>query len=462
MGEASEHGIEMLDMVVVNLYPFQQTIAKPGITPEEAVEQIDIGGPALLRAAAKNHHYTAAICNPEFYENIIAGMRASDGMISYESLQVLAMEAYLHTCQYDAAIAQYIGTTGFLENRKGRMPLILTPCYTKRGSDLRYGENPHQAGALYKLAGSPPGLAEAKVLYAGKEVSFNNYLDMAAAIRAAYLFDEPTAAIIKHQNPCGLSTAGCLVDAYVNAWVADPISAFGGIIAFNGIVTEEVASLIGNKDTLRDLVEPVYRSQTGDSQSEIISAFPECVIAPGFTDEALDLLKNRKSIRVLEISGDTLAACLSELEIRQIPGGAVAQTPDVEFVDPTKLKIVTDVQPTEAELASLIFADRVARMVKSNAIVLAQGTNVVGCGAGQMSRVESCIIASRKAGLRAEGSVLASDAMFPAVDGLIAAADTGCSAIIQPGGSQKDEEVIAAANERGIAMVFTGMRHFYH
>lgn len=461
MQQAAELGIEMIDMVVVNLYPFQQTVAREGVTLEEAVENIDIGGPAMLRAAAKNHKYVAVVCKPEFYGAILDEMRAHDGALSFATRQKLALEAYAHTGQYDAAIVGYLCTQTQEEGQA--LPQYVAPWYVKQGGDLRYGENPHQAGAVYAQVGSAePGLARAKKVSGEKELSFNNYLDLTAALECVREFEEPTVAIIKHLNPCGFASAANLKQAFEDAWSGDPISAFGGIFGFNRILDAETAAMIGNNDVLRSVIEPRFRAETGDEESMIISAFPECVIAPGYTDEALELLHKKRNVRVMLMDDFAPGGRFADFDIKKIPGGAVIQQQDAKVVAPADIKIVTKKQPTPEQLKSLLFADRVAKHVKSNAIVLVQGTRQVGCGAGQMSRIDSCLIAARKAGRRAAGACLASDAMFPAPDGLIAAAQTGAVAIIQPGGSVKDDEVIAAADEQGIAMVFSGMRHFWH
>lgn len=461
MAEASELGIEMIDMVVVNLYPFRETIAKPGVTMAEAVDNIDIGGPTMLRSAAKNHKSITVICSPDYYDEVIAEMKANDGAVSEQTNLKLALEAFAHTGQYDAAIVKYLSAQRESEEQ---FPKYFAPWYIKRGSDLRYGENPHQAGAVYRMAdAAEPGLAAAELLHGGRELSFNNYLDLTAAMEAARDFDEPTAIIIKHLNPCGAASAATLAEAFSDAWTADPISAFGSVLGFNREVDEDLAQIIFNSDYLQDVVAPRYREESGDYESTIIAAFVEAIIAPGYTPAALEILKSRSSnMRVLLQPDFAPAERVSDYDIKKIPGGIVAQTPDAQSVKKADLKVVTRKKPTPEQMESLLFADRVAKHVKSNTIVLVQGKMVVGCGAGQMSRVDSAVIAARKAGNRAKGACLASDAMFPARDGLDAAAQTGCVAIIQPGGSKRDDEVIAAADEHGIAMVLTGMRHFWH
>lgn len=461
MTEARDLDIEMIDMVVVNLYPFQQTVAREGVTLPEAVENIDIGGPAMLRAAAKNHKYVAVVCSPAYYDAVLEEMRANGAALSEKTRQKLALETFAHTGQYDAAIAQYL-SGAFAEEPSG-FPKYFAPWYLKQGSDLRYGENPHQHAALYaQLGAHEPGLALAQKVAGEKELSFNNYLDLTAAMEAARDFAEPTAIIVKHLNPCGAASCDTLCGAFADAWAADPISAFGGVIGFNRVVDVDTARMIGNAQVLQDAIAPRYRQESGDYESTILAAFVEAIIAPGYEPEALELLRKHKNMRVMVQPDFAPAGREQDYDLKKIPGGLVVQTPDAQSVNKLDLKIVTKKKPTDEQLESLLFADRVAKHVKSNAIVLVQGTRLVGCGAGQMSRVDSSIIAARKAGQRAAGSVLASDAMFPARDGLDAAAETGAIAIIQPGGSIRDEEVIAAADEHGLVMVLTGMRHFWH
>lgn len=461
MAEAAEHGIEMIDMVVVNLYPFQQTISKPGVTIEQAVENIDIGGPTMVRSAAKNHKYVAVVCKPEFYDEVLAEMRESDGALSLATRQRLALEAFAHTGQYDAAIVGYLGRQ--YGDPEAAFAPYLAPWFEKQGPDLRYGENPHQQAALYaQIGAAEPGLARAVKLHGERELSFNNYLDLAAALEAARDFDEPTAIIVKHLNPCGAASAPTLAQALEDAWSADPISAFGGIFGLNRVADVETARLIGSNEALRERIEPRYRADSGDKEGTIISAFPECVIAPGYEPEALELLKKHRNLRVLALPDFCPGGRAGEIDLKRIPGGAVAQTLDADSVDRDDLRVVTRRKPTPEQIEAMLFADKIAKHVKSNAIVLVQGTRLVGCGAGQMSRIDSCLTASRKAGKRAAGSVLASDAMFPAADGVEAAVATGAVAIIQPGGSRADQDVIAAADAAGVVMVLSGMRHFRH
>lgn len=461
MAEAEQLGIEMIDMVVVNLYPFQETVAREGVTLSEAVENIDIGGPTMLRAAAKNHKYVAVVCSPAYYDAVLEEMRANGAALSEKTRQKLALETFAHTGQYDAAIAQYLSVAFAEEPTK--FPQYLAPWYVKRGKDLRYGENPHQTAALYAHLGAhEPGLAQAEKLSGEKELSFNNYLDLTAAMEAARDFECPTAIIVKHLNPCGAASSATLAEAFADAWAADPISAFGGVIGFNRVVDVETAQMIGNAEVLQDVIAPRYREESGDFASIILAAFVEAIIAPGYEPEALELLRKHKNLRVMVQPDFAPAGREQDFDLKRIPGGLVVQTPDTQLAGKPDLKVVTKRQPTEEQLESLLFADKIAKHVKSNAIVLVQGTRLVGCGAGQMSRVDSSMLAACKAGDRAVGSVLASDAMFPACDGLDAAARTGAVAIIQPGGSIRDAEVIAAADKHGLVMVLTGMRHFWH
>jgi len=463
MAQAERHGIEMIDLVVCNLYPFEATIAKPGVTIEEAVEQIDIGGPSMIRSSAKNFASVAVICNPARYTQVLEEMRAHDGEITPELRRQLALEAFTHTAKYDSAIAGYLAKQ-VSNDEASVFPSLFTPWYEKVGGDLRYGENPHQAGALYRdVRSSEVGLAGA-TQHQGKELSFNNLLDASAALKAARDFEAPTAIIIKHLNPCGAASAETLAQAYEEAWVCDPVSAFGSVMAFNRVMDKQTADMIGNDEFLRDAIVPRYREETGDEESTVLSAFPEVVIAPGYEPEALESLKRIKNLRVLEVpdfGGPESGGC--DYDLRKVPGGILLQDEDMGIAARDEMRVVTEKQPTAEEMESLTFADRIAKHVKSNTILLVKGTRTVGVGAGQMSRVDSALIAARKAGKRAKGCVMASDAMFPARDGLDAAAGaTGAVAVIQPGGSVRDEEVIQAANEHGIAMVLTGMRHFRH
>lgn len=445
-----EHGIVPIDMVVVNLYPFRQTIQKPGVALEEAIENIDIGGPAMIRSGSKNHNDVAVVVDPADYERIGAALDANGGALPHELRFELAQQAFQHTAAYDAEIARYLaGRLGVDQNvLPARIDLPL-----EKAADLRYGENPHQKAGLYRLAGSTErGIATAEQLQ-GKELSYNNLLDSDAAwelvleihrmhlaeSRAAGAIsphDIPvTCAIIKHTNPCGVGIAATAAEAFLNGKATDPVSAFGGIIAFSGTVD-------------------------GVAAREIAEMFAEVIIAPDFTTEAREVLGAKKNLRVLLMPIEPKAGEI--LELRRISGGVLVQEKDRELLDEEKFEIVSERKPTQAEMRGLRLGWAICKHVKSNAIVYAAEHQLVGVGAGQMSRVDSVRIGAMKAQLPLKGSVLASDAFFPFRDGLDLAASHGITAVIQPGGSVRDKEVIQAANEHGIAMVFTGMRHFKH
>ncbi len=422
------HKIKGIDLVVVNLYPFRQTVAKAGVTLEEAVENIDIGGPAMIRAAAKNFAHVAVVVNPAKYGLVMAEL-AKNGEISPELRMALACEAYTHTAEYDAYISRYLaGQLG-----QGLFPEVWQPVYEK-AQELRYGENPHQKAAFYREKYySGPGVAAAKQLH-GKELSFNNIVDLEAAYAIANEFTEPAATIIKHTNPCGTGTGDALAAAYAKAYAADPVSAFGGIIGLNRPVDKATAE-------------------------QIATLFAEAVIAPGYDEEALAVLTQKKNVRLLTA---TFGHVEGALDIKRVAGGVLLQEVDAYDAPAAELKVVTKRAPTAAEMKQLEFAWKVVKHVKSNAIVLAAGEVTVGVGAGQMNRVGAANIAFEQAGDKAKGAVLASDAFFPFRDTVDAAAKAGVTAIIQPGGSLRDEESIQAADEQGIAMIFTGVRHFKH
>ena len=459
MRQVEEHGIPLIDLVVSNLYPFERTVADPNVELATAVEMIDIGGPCMVRAAAKNSRDVAIVTEAEQYAAVLQEMREHEGSVSLELRQRLALAAFRHTAHYDAAIVNFL--TGRETSEEDPLPAVFAPSFEKI-SGLRYGENPHQKAAFYGHVGAAePGLPGAQQLH-GKELSFNNLLDLSNALNSARLFEEPTAIIIKHLNPCGAASAATLAEAFELALLSDPQSAFGSVIGFNRVVDAETASRMGSEEYLREVIEPRYRAESGDEDSILLPAFAECVIAPGYTDEALEVLKRLKGLRVMLLADFDPPARREALELRQVPGGLLLQQQDLEFTPPSEWRIVTDKRPTPEQMKALEFADKIAKCIKSNVIVLCQGTATVGVGAGQMSRIDSARIAARRAGQRAAGSVLASDAMFPARDGLDEAAKTGAVAMIQPGGSIRDDEVIAAANEHGIAMVMTGRRHFWH
>ncbi|AWB43393.1 bifunctional phosphoribosylaminoimidazolecarboxamide formyltransferase/inosine monophosphate cyclohydrolase [Paenibacillus sp. CAA11] len=429
--QMKELGLDYIDLVVVNLYPFQETIAKPDVSYEDAIENIDIGGPTMLRSAAKNHAFVSVVVDAADYQTVLDEIR-SEGDTSLNTRKRLAAKVFRHTASYDALISDY------LSNVTGDpLPERFTVTYEKI-QDLRYGENPHQKAAFYrKPLAAADTLTTAKQLH-GKELSYNNINDANAALQIVKEFEEPAVVAVKHMNPCGVGIGASVLEAYQKAYAADPTSIFGGIVAANRIIDEDTAMLL----------------------KEI---FLEIILAPGFTQEALDLLTKKKNIRLLKI-GDLRAGGAREAQyvVTTIDGGMVVQESDVHSLDPANLQVVTDRKPTEEELKQLLFGWKVVKHVKSNAILLAKDSMTVGVGAGQMNRVGAAKIAIEQAGEKAKGSVLASDAFFPMGDTLELAAKAGITAVIQPGGSIKDEESIRVANEYGIAMVFTGVRHFKH
>ena len=427
-----EQNIGLIDMVVVNLYPFEKTTQKPNVSINEIIENIDIGGPAMLRSAAKNHQAVAVICFPERYGQVIAELRKNNGSLPIELLRQLGVEVYGYTSRYDAAIYNYL--SGYFKiKQKNDFPQELLLAFEKI-QDLRYGENPHQKGAFYKEKGKSLGLINLKQLQ-GKELSFNNILDLNAAVELVKEFKNPAAVIVKHNNPCGVAEGKKLSQAYSNAWKTDKLSAFGGIVALNRKMDLKTAQLI------------------------VKSGFLECIIAPGFDQNALVLFKDKKNLRLLELTDLDL---IDELEIKRVAGGLLLQNKDLLTLDPKQLKVVTKKKPSLAQMQSLIFAWKVAKHVKSNAIIFAQGAKTVGIGAGQMSRVDSVRLAKNKSGLLSENCCLASDAFFPKADSILWAHKAGAVAIIQPGGSIADAEIIAACDKYKIAMVLTGIRHFKH
>jgi phosphoribosylaminoimidazolecarboxamide formyltransferase/IMP cyclohydrolase len=438
-GDLERLGGKPIDLVVVNLYPFAETVAKSSASHADIVENIDIGGPSMVRSAAKNHARVAVVTDPSDYGALRAEIEAS-GETSLGTRRRLAAKAFAHTAAYDGLVANYLSTTdGESEpNRSVRYPRFLTLAF-ERAYPLRYGENPHQTGAFYVDRGAIPGsLAKAESLGAGgKELSFNNLVDADAALEAVREFAEPAAVVVKHTNPAGVAVASNLAAAYRTAREADPVSAFGGIVALNREVDLATAQILAE-------------------------TFLECVIAPSFSEEALGALRTKKNLRLLA-TGAWLPADHAELGWKRVGGGLVVQDRDATAGGEVEAaRVATKRAPTDAERRALDFAWRVCKHVKSNAIVLAHEGRTVGVGAGQMSRVESVKIAAGKAGAEAKGSVLASDAYFPFPDGLELAAQHGITAVAQPGGSVKDPEVIAAADRAGIAMVFTGVRHFRH
>ncbi|MDQ2922130.1 MAG: bifunctional phosphoribosylaminoimidazolecarboxamide formyltransferase/IMP cyclohydrolase, partial [Acidobacteriota bacterium] len=460
--EMGEHGIEPIDMVIVNLYPFEQTVMQGGATLEEAVEQIDIGGPAMIRSAAKNWKDVAVIVSGEYYQPIVDEMKRQDGSLSRTTRLKLARQAFSRTASYDMIISGHltsslldigdagtrwhgVGTGGggggssftikeFAKRLSQQMGELIERgvLMLQKKSDLRYGENPHQKAALYEI-GWKGGVANAELL-SGKEMSFNNYVDADAAWQLVCDFDELACAIIKHTNPAGVGTGSTAEEVYRKALATDPVSAFGGIVAFNRTVDEAAA---------RALTE----------------IFTEVVVAPDYEAEALEVFKAKKNLRVLR-AGELPRG--SSLEYKQISGGMLVQTRDTHKLRPEDLKVVSKRQPTADEVRALLFAWTVCKHTKSNAIVYAREGQTVGVGAGQMSRVDSVKLGAMRAQLPVKGSVLASDAFFPFRDGIDEAAKHGITAVIQPGGSMRDAEVIAAADEHRLAMVFAGIRHFKH
>ncbi|HEX8282628.1 MAG TPA: bifunctional phosphoribosylaminoimidazolecarboxamide formyltransferase/IMP cyclohydrolase [Pyrinomonadaceae bacterium] len=452
-----EHQIGAIDMVVVNLYPFEQTVAREGVTLEEAVEQIDIGGPSMVRSAAKNFRDVAVVTSPAQYPSVFAELKQTGGGLSISTRSRLALKAFTHTSAYDEAIVRYL-TEALPREARGGAELLnaftisevvktdLAETWLAAGgsypdrvgffmhklSELRYGENPHQKAALFKVD-EEPGIARAELL-GGKEMSFNNYVDADAAWQLVCDFDAAACAVIKHMNPAGVGTARSLEEAYRLALATDPISAFGGVVAFNRTLDERAARAV----------------------TEI---FTEVVVAPDFDEAAIEVLKSKKNLRILRAGEPRRPA---GLDFKRVTGGMLVQTRDTHRLRREDLKVVTRRAPSDEEIEALLFAWTVCKHTKSNAIVYARAGQTVGVGAGQMSRVDSVRIGATRAQLPVEGSVLASDAFFPFRDGLDEAAKHRITAVIQPGGSVRDADTIAAADEHGLAMVFTGVRHFRH
>ncbi|MBR0599164.1 bifunctional phosphoribosylaminoimidazolecarboxamide formyltransferase/IMP cyclohydrolase [Sinanaerobacter chloroacetimidivorans] len=430
MQQLSDLNIDTIDIVAINLYPFKETILKPGVTLEEAIENIDIGGPTMLRSAAKNHKDVVVICDPKDYGKVIAELKES-GSVSYATKYKLALKVFQHTAAYDAMISDYLR-----KEINDELPENLTLTF-ERVQELRYGENPHQKAYYYKEVKPYPGsLVHAAQLH-GKELSFNNINDTNGALAALKEFQEPTVVAVKHANPCGVGTGYDIYDAYCKAYKADPVSIYGGIVAANRPIDEMTAA-------------------------EINKIFIEIVIAPDFTEEAIKILTEKKNIRLLKLDGILEKAPADELDIKKVSGGLLVQESDSGLYEKDELKIVTDRIPTEREMEDLTFAMKVVKHIKSNGIVLAKDGKTIGIGPGQVSRIWAVENSIRQATDSTEGAVLASDAFFPFDDCVTAAAKAGISAIIQPGGSIHDEESIKKANELGIAMVFTGVRHFKH
>jgi phosphoribosylaminoimidazolecarboxamide formyltransferase/IMP cyclohydrolase len=435
-GVMTEHGIQRIDLLAVNLYPFRQTVAAPGCSLADAIENIDIGGPAMVRAAAKNHDAVAVAVAPEDYKKIIEAMDANEGAVPLELRRRLAARAFAHTAAYDAAISAWLQARPEYADGSSSFPNQIALAFDKR-LDLRYGENPHQQAAFYTEGPEAPGIAGARQIQ-GKELSYNNIADADAALQCVAQFDAPACVIVKHANPCGVAVAEDIGTAYERAYSTDPTSAFGGIIAFNRQLDSATASAI------------------------IGQQFVEVIIAPSLAEDAIAAVSAKKNVRVLIADVSRVA---SGLDLKRVGGGLLVQTPDDVRLETADLKVVSAREPDTDEVRDMLFAWRVVRYVKSNAIIFARDNMTIGVGAGQMSRVYSTRIAAIKAadaGLDVAGSVMASDAFFPFRDGVDAGAEHGITAIIQPGGSIRDEEVIAAADEHGLAMVFTGVRHFRH
>ncbi len=430
--ELAELGLLPIDLVVVNLYPFEQTVAEPDVSLAEAVEQIDIGGVALLRAAAKNFESVAVICEPDDYDSV--AQTVASGGLEVETRRALALKAFRHTAAYDAAISNFLAGRQPEKDNDPQDTATLPEQVRldlERVQVMRYGENPHQQGALYRYSNASAAFEQLH----GQEMSYNNWLDLDGSWHAAQDFDAPTVAIIKHSNPCGLASAETLANAYENALASDPVSAFGSIISVN-------------------------RRLDGATAERMAKLFIEIVAAPSYEDEALAILQRKKNLRILRAAGTVP----SQLSIRTVYGGALVQEPDNsrDDLEPANWQIVTRSRPDASQLEDLAFAWRVCRHVKSNAIVYAKDRATVGVGAGQMSRVDSVMLAGHKAGDKASGAVMASDAFFPFADGIEAAAAHGVAAVVQPGGSIRDEEVIESCDRLGLVMAFTGTRHFRH
>ncbi len=434
-----EHGIKEIDLLIVNLYPFESAVSADSSNLANAVENIDIGGPAMLRSAAKNFESVAVIVDRADYPEIIEELTRTGGSLRAETRFRLAVKAFEHVAKYDAAIANYLSGFDLASKQLAEYPGTLTLQYTRQ-ENMRYGENPHQSAAFYVESNKPAGSIATAVQHQGKTLSYNNVADTDAALQCVQAFIDPACVIVKHANPCGVAETSDLLAAYDRAFSTDTTSAFGGIIAFNRELDVTVASRI------------------------VEQQFAEVIVAPAFTADALVALSAKKNIRVLQIGGEDDPSA-SRFDYKRVSGGLLVQSPDDALLDESALKVVTERIPTADEKRDLIFAWTVAKYVKSNAIVYAKDRMTIGVGAGQMARVTSARIAGIKAadeGLEVAGSVMASDAFFPFKDGIEAAAEAGITAVIQPGGSIRDQEVIDAANDAGMAMMFTGMRHFRH
>ncbi|MES2070289.1 MAG: bifunctional phosphoribosylaminoimidazolecarboxamide formyltransferase/IMP cyclohydrolase [Pseudomonadota bacterium] len=433
-----KHGIPTIDMVVVNLYPFQQTVAKAECSLEDAIENIDIGGPTMLRSSAKNHKDVAVICDPVDYQLVLDEMKANQGVVSYDTKFTLAKKVFAHTAQYDGAITNYLSSLGADKAHATRSSYPQTlNLHFEKVQEMRYGENPHQSASFYRELNPVQGALANYTQLQGKELSYNNIADADAAWECVKSFEVSACVIVKHANPCGVALGDTPFAAYTKALQTDPTSAFGGIIAFN-------------------------RELDGKAAEVVAKQFVEVLIAPSFTAEARQIFAAKQNVRLLEIS---LGDAVNAYDFKRVGGGLLVQAPDAKNVAVEELKVVSKLQPSPQQLQDLMFAWRVAKFVKSNAIVFCGNGMTLGVGAGQMSRIDSARIASIKAqnaGLSLAGSAVASDAFFPFRDGLDVVVDAGATCVIHPGGSMRDQEVIDAADERGVVMVYTGTRHFRH
>jgi phosphoribosylaminoimidazolecarboxamide formyltransferase/IMP cyclohydrolase len=429
MKQLADLKIEPIDIVAINLYPFKETILKPSVTLEDAIENIDIGGPTMLRSAAKNHKDVAVVCDPKDYGQVIKELEEK-GEVSYAAKYRLALKVFQHTASYDAMISDYLR-----KEIEGELPDNLTLTF-ERVQELRYGENPHQKAWYYKEVKPAAGTLVNAVQLHGKELSFNNINDTNGALETLKEFDEPAVVAVKHANPCGVGAGYDIFDAYVKAYKADPVSIYGGIVAANRVIDEMTAA-------------------------EINKIFVEIVIAPGFTEEALDILARKKNIRLLKLE-NILEKAPEDYDLKKVSGGLLVQETDNSLYEESDVRVVTDRIPTEREMEDMKFAMKVVKHIKSNGIVIARDGKTIGVGPGQVNRIWAVENSIRQATESTEGAILASDAFFPFDDCVTAAAKAGISAIIQPGGSMNDEDSIKKANELGIAMVFTGVRHFKH
>jgi phosphoribosylaminoimidazolecarboxamide formyltransferase/IMP cyclohydrolase len=429
----AEHGIAPIDLVCVNLYPFERTAARRGVTEEEVIDHIDIGGPTLIRAAAKNHAFVGVVVRPESYDAVIEEMQETGGVLSAQTRESLATEAFGATARYDAAISRWFA------EREEDFPNHFVAAFEKV-LDLSYGENPHQRAAYYEQVGMRTHLLARTVKMHGKELSFNNLLDLDSGRRLLREFELPACAIVKHNNPCGVGVGETALEAFERALACDPMSAYGGVVVFNREVDRELGTKLNE-------------------------SFVELIFAPGYEHEAIEIIRSKPHVRVIEDS-ERRKATPGERDLRRVSGGLIVQDPDTDLEDRAHMEVVTERKPTEQEWGELQFAWKVCKHVRSNAIVLTQGLATIGIGAGQMSRVDSVRLAVEKARENRadalEGSAMASDAFFPFADGVETAIEAGITAIIQPGGSRRDPEVIEACNRAGVAMVFTGRRHFRH